>query len=311
MTSGGPFERLLHTSLDTRRKETKDPRLCVARAGYPAHLRQDDDFFKSLKNGKVSLPNYSQEKFCEGFNITALDFYIVRYRLCTLLYRNRLWLKKQKEGKQAVPDVEYDYALIEDKIGKHCLLSNERVHPYWKNKMIAEFVSKTADWMRSKKIDATTTNSAGEEVPTHILEPNQILVNPAWTWGEGVKSLNYEKIKHTSLDNLTIFLRPQGSSPDAQEAVRASQIIPGNLKKFSINDCSFSILAAIITGHWTKINDLKQGRYVLAYYNPYWGNELLRIHDDQTLQVAIETLRIRGVHSISFVVRLLSFHYIS
>lgn len=96
-----PFIRISHPSLEMRRTTTKDPRLLAARAGYLEHTKRSDVFWKSTVVGKeeeeVCRPVYSQEKFCKGFNITALDFYVLRYRLCSLLYRKCLWLKKQKE----------------------------------------------------------------------------------------------------------------------------------------------------------------------------------------------------------------------
>jgi hypothetical protein len=147
------FKRIVHPSLQKRRTHTKDPRLTVPRVGYPKHTRRDDTFGKvSPKEKRKSAFWYTiKEKFCEGFDLTAPVFYIVRYRLCVLLYRNGLWLKKQKEGKQAKPNVEFDYAEVEEKIGQHILLSGRHVHPYWKGKMIPEFVSRTAEWLRSKK----------------------------------------------------------------------------------------------------------------------------------------------------------------
>jgi len=71
-----PFQRLAWLDLSTRQTLTSDKRLLEPRAGYPLRLRDDWKFWKSSDDGKeVKAPAYSEEKFCEGFNLTALDYY--------------------------------------------------------------------------------------------------------------------------------------------------------------------------------------------------------------------------------------------
>jgi hypothetical protein len=296
-----PFQRLIRSPLHHRRTHTRDPRLTVPRVGYKEHLRRDDDFWKSCEPGQeqVRLPTYSKEKFCEGFDLTALDFYIVRYRLCVLLYRDGLWLKKQKENKQAKPEVEFHYTEVEDKIAKHVLLSGRHVHPYWRNKMISEFVSKTAEWMRSKKM--ALVNSDGENV-SYSLVPNLTLISPAWTWGPTVKKLRYDSKKYERSDRLGVYIRASGSLGDYSENIRLPEIVDkGHLREtITIKDCEYNLLANIVMRKF-KVN-ITNKDYALTYYNPYWGNELLSICDDDSLHVAIETLQVKGVGIVTFIV---------
>jgi hypothetical protein len=78
---------------------------------------------------KSACLHAAKRGFSRDLTFTVLDFYIVRYRLCVLLYRNGLWLEKQKENKQVKSEDEFENAEVEDKISKHTLLSEVHVHP--------------------------------------------------------------------------------------------------------------------------------------------------------------------------------------
>ncbi|KAH4041143.1 hypothetical protein HBI09_018580 [Parastagonospora nodorum] len=150
-----PFKRIIGVDLSLSRRQnvTKDPRLLVMRAGYPKHPRKDYKFWKSTKEDiPVQAPSYSEWKFCKGFNITAMDFYIIRRRLMSLLYRNQLYNKRRKVDRQIDFEVDFEYAEVKEKISKHHLLQSRQAHAYWKGKMIAEFITKTAALIREKKM---------------------------------------------------------------------------------------------------------------------------------------------------------------
>jgi hypothetical protein len=62
-----------------------------------------------------------------------------------------------------------------------------------------------------------------------------------------------------------------------------------NLSASAIKTNPFSEYAA---RHTIKKSDEKD--YRLCYQNPYFGNELLVIEDDDSLRVALKALRVRG-----------------
>jgi len=297
------FHRLHHLPLKSRRTKTVDPRLVAPRAGYPFHKRNDHEFWKSAKGGKVQLPTYNQELFCEGFDITALDFYIVRHRLIGLLYRDGLYEKKRKKANQSIPEAEYEYAVVEEKISQHILLSGKHVHPYWKRKMISEFITKTAEWMSRAKL---TYKVDGEPVAVGIF-PSHTPVNSKWTWGPDVRAKKYQNKDYPTLSSWSILVKADNSVKEHAESFRFASLLPldedGNITaETKIHDAEYDKLWALVKKKWSFGEDENEEDFGLVYRNPYWGNELIRIIDDQSLHVALETLRTRGTRSVTFTV---------
>ena len=297
--------RVVPLSLELRQTSTQDIRLKAERAGYPLHGRYDYKFWKSSEDGmKVNPPTYSSERFCEGYNISALDFYIVRRRLMQLLYRNDLYLRKRK-GKNG-PEADFDYAEVEEKIKQHALLQYRNAHPYWKNKMIPEFVTKTAEVMREKKTAVLGAN--GEPVADQFeLVPNHILFSPSWTWG-GDLAQQYQRIAHIAINDMTMSIKSFESETKAIKMIRVARILAPKKKtgsgKLELDNADFALCWAEVMKKWRAIPKNSQQDYALAYLNPYWGNELLLITDTKSLVIALKTLRVRGKMQFNFIVSL-------
>jgi hypothetical protein len=88
--------------------------------------------------------------------------------------------------------------------------------------MIPEFVSKTAEWMRSKKL--TFLDDSGT-AKGYFLAPNKILISPARTSGPAVKALKYESYKHRRFDQLIIDVRASKSWCDCAAIIRFPEIV--------------------------------------------------------------------------------------
>jgi hypothetical protein len=245
----------------------------------------------------TKYPQYSEELFCEGFNLTALDFYIVRRRLMSLLYRDSLYLKKRKGGKFL--DAEYEYREVEEKISKHSLLSSLKVGALWKGKMIADFITKTAEFMRAKF--PVTVHADEDVVPGQpMFKLSHILIEPRWNWGPAVMALEYDRQEHTPLSRLNIVIRSYPPDPEDQGAtIRVSSILLASTGKSPIDSASYDKFRVASLRIFTKATG-REALYLAAYQNPYWGNEIILVDDDKSLRIAIKTLRVRGKATLPF-----------
>ena len=276
----------------------------MPRAGYPAHHSLDDPFWKSLTNGKVALPSYNKEKFCEGFDLTVLDFYIVRRRLVTLLYRNNLYLRKQKEGNKVFLEVGFEYAVVQDRISKHVLLTSPYVHPWWRNKMIAEFVTRTAECMRTLQEPIDVKINGGSN-PQPAIWPHHRSITSLWTWGDEVKKIKYDNMSYIQASHFEIVVDTVLLVQKHLENIPFPEIVDGGdpRKALSLEDAEFNLLYSIT---WDRYELRDTDGLVFAYRNPIWGGEFLQIDDDASLRVALKALHVKGKNSVvTFVSRCL------
>ncbi|KAI4707581.1 hypothetical protein J4E89_007686 [Alternaria sp. Ai002NY15] len=295
-----PFTRVDWISLKTRRTRSDDPRLTVPRVGYPQHGRKDYKFWKSWGDTQITqAPRYSEELFCEGFNLTALEFYIVRMRLMSLLHRDSLYLSKRKVENKVDLDIEYEYREVEDKIAKHSLLCSPAVGALWKGKMIAEFISKTADFMRTKA--TALTDADGAPIPgEYEFRPNHIRLRPTWKWGPKVMTLKHANKDHTPISKLHIMIRtyPLEKNDDGS-VIRVETILNRSGGRPKLEDADYATFRKKTLQIFTYAKG-KEHRFSAAYMNPYMGNDMLLIEDDESLRVALSIMRVRGRTTMPF-----------
>lgn len=103
-----------------------------------------------MSNREIKKLTFSLAKSCKGFNLTALDFYIVNRDLMAFLYQDDLWLMKW-----TTPTAQFLLAEVQVKILRHPLFEKNRikkhVHPYWKAGMLREWFQYTVKWMRDNR----------------------------------------------------------------------------------------------------------------------------------------------------------------
>jgi hypothetical protein len=293
-------DRLIKLPMKERRTLSDDPRLLVLRAGWSAHTTPDDDFWFLDKNGEIAKPTYNQGKFCEGFNLTALDFYILNRRLMALLWRDDLWLMNWQSDIKA----KFKLAEVKKKVLKHPLFKKNplkaAIHPFWKDHMLREWMNRTSEWMRENS-SFISENAGGrlEKPEMQRWEPKYMTITTTWNWGPAVLALQYGKQSMVPLSKLSVIVRDQ-LNDWAAKPINMVDFVPVNVKSFRITDLSFDLLWARIKKELDIDDD--DSSSILSYAHPYWGNEVLRIQDDRTLHVAVNALRVRGCNSITFLV---------
>jgi len=84
------------------------------------------------------------------------------------------------------------------------------------------------------------------------------------------------------------------------ENIRFPDIVDGgdSRKELALDDADHDRLFLITYDRYkiAAVEDVR--KYISAYRNPYWGGEFRKINSDQSLHIALHTLRARGKNSI-------------
>lgn len=110
---------------------------------------------------------------------------------------------------------------------------------------------------------------------------------------------------HVDLEQLSVFIKSWMNDPKQGLAVNSASIVSKKATKGShleIKDAEYEKVRARIEKKW-NFREGKAENYGLADRNPYWGNELIVIFDDTSLHVAVDAVRVRGLKSVTFMVR--------
>ena len=286
-----PFKPLFYLNHKDRSATTRDPDFTVPRAGYRRHSHTDLDFwFSRDDNGNMGSVSFSEHLFCEGYDITAIQFYVVRFELMRMLFKNDLYKLLRKMNNKTVPETYAHYDQVEQRISEHPLLNNPRVHAYWKRPMIKEFVSRTASLMRKKMTPVLDSHES--TVIEEIFLPNRVSLKTNWKWGPAVKSELRKKQPYAKLESVSIEIRLLPDQGEPPSLIPLRDIIPHDESKpeLSLDKADYKLLVKEIAKLDTTTDEDK---YCIAYQNMFVGNALLLIEDDHTLYIALDTLRVR------------------
>lgn len=171
--------------------------------------------------------------------------------------------------------------------------------------MVAEFVVRTAEWMRGIQI-IFEAEFIGQSDSKSCIVPCYTLVTPSRTWGEEVTKLEYDKLPYTTLSNFNIIVDSVLSVQRHPEHIRFPDIVDGgdSGKELALDDADYDRLCSIIYNRYDMTAAEDARNYIFAYRNPYWGGDFRPINNDQSLCIALQTLRVRGKNSVVLFVSL-------
>ncbi len=147
----------------------------------------------------------------------------------------------------------------------------------------------------------------GEELEVPRMKPwlpHHILVEPSWKWGPEAKEKEYRKKKFHPLTGLSVVIKDLTSK--RAELFRILEIwqpdIAGNAE-LSLDGLNFKMLKEKV---WKSFSIAAESKSVsILYFNSHWGNDALKISDNESLRIAAKTLQSRGEASLRFYVSLL------
>jgi len=293
-----PFKNVWYLDHPDRSDASRDPRYQVPRAGYDRHRRNDFDFWLNITSkGELHKVKFSINSFCEGFDITATQFYIVRYELMRVLFKDDLYKKLRKDKKKSkLSAVDAHYIHVEERISNHTLLDSPRVHGYWRRAIIKEFVISTAHQMRSKATPITNPDDSTSETTMFIPNRSNFASHPKF--GPAAKRLPIADEDYPDLETISIELYSLTGYEEDPHLIRLEKIIPVDQKdpdsELSLDRADFSLLIEEVYRKNSHVTGDERRRYGVAYQNMYYGNAILLVEDDVTLRIALKALRIRG-----------------
>jgi hypothetical protein len=145
--------------------------------------------------------------------------------------------RRTEDMKKDVAEVEYEHATVEEKMAKYVLLSSHAAHLYLKQRMIPEFVNKTAEWTikQRKTIDYDTTDDNEEVMQPHTETfPSHNMMRSACFWGLGVDKLKYGSKKHIDFEHLSIMIRAARVDPQQGREIDFGLIVESDIARISL-----------------------------------------------------------------------------
>jgi hypothetical protein len=274
--------------------DTRNPSYYERRAGYPV----PDQFFYEGRTSEAELRqavHYTQEMFVCGFDLTCGEFYRFREDLFPVIIE-----KKLHQRNLAQPDVKWDLYEVYEEALQHRLLKKKNAPPYWRRKMIQNFVRETATWLvhNSDKIN---------EVENSILGLPR---DANWAFGPERKSKpfdGYYQYQHMIIQirdsdspmPLSINVRDIRHPEDRNSTITWMDI--------DIQRLSFAELAKQI-GRLKGLlgssgRDYTPKTHIINYRHPVEQNFTIMISDDESLQSALTTLRQPWSYYVEFNLR--------
>jgi len=289
--------------MEFRQNAFVDHRLKIPRGGF---ARPDKAFYLG-KDTKITSPTFSPRSIVVGFNLTYGDYYILLRPIIMMVLKIDL----HKETDMSSDNAEFLIRPIVEEMKNHNILQKkgqDAVTPWWIDKMLSRWVAAVARWV-SEHINGSKSKNIQPNPSAFKIGRSPFPRDCIKTIMEYSPHVGKEKGKMVSPDKLKINVdlhydderKKVGDLPlNATEIMStpsdSTTVLSESSPLRDFTRLSYSSLIALIKDEWEL---LANEQWVLAYLNPYWGNETLSIQNDLELWVAVYELRIRGSDEVT------------
>jgi hypothetical protein len=257
---------------------------------------------------------FSPKAVVIGFNLSYGDYYILLRPIIKMVLMTGLHNEKDMASENA----DFIIRPIVDDLKNHALLQKkgkDAVTPWWADKILSRWVAAVARWVAEHITGSRTRN-----IPANPLA-FKMGVSPfprdcIRTAIEYHPDISRDKGRFPMLEKLQInidLLYDNEMEKTADQQINATDIMTTPTDSTNVltegsplrdfTRLSFSSLVSAVEEEW---EDLSEEQWVLAYMNPFWGNETLAIRNDLELWVAAYELRVRGSEEITLLVSFLT-----
>ena len=265
-----------------------DPRWLEPCLGHPF---PDKEFYSNEQVAKTV--EFSEVNFCRGFYLTKVGFTIIRRVAILMILSVDLWNKKMNEQEAQFLTAEIVNAIHCHALFKQCPVY---VHPRWSLRMLTDFVTSLAPFMRSILVKDKHAFAIGQKP-----FPSEVSCGKAMTWGPlatlETGTLNLEKmnldIQLYSLDNIQVLSTTRVPLQRLRRPTPVTQPAVNKVLQPYMN-YEFERLEEVVRQRFKDKLDKKQA-WNLVYLNPQWGNEGVAVHNDMELWVALHDMKDKGV----------------
>jgi len=255
------------------------------------HQLPDKDFYT---NDRVQRSvEFSEVDFCRGFYLTKIGFCIVRRVAILMIMAVDLWKEKMSDT-----NVLYKVAEIVTTLHCHPLFRScpTFVPPWWAIRMLRDFITSLAPWMKGMLISDPNAFSIGI-TPF----PYEHACKKAMTWGPlAKKDERSVRLADMQIDIDLFDIDNEGFIMTTRvplailklKNTTAQSAVAKSLQPYLPYD--YEKLKKVIQDRFTNSLD-KNLKWKLIYLNPQWGNEGVAVDSDTTLWVAMHDMREEGV----------------
>ncbi|KAF2442676.1 hypothetical protein P171DRAFT_445278 [Karstenula rhodostoma CBS 690.94] len=243
----------------------------------PGYTKKRLGYTRPTRDWYRKTPEYTQEKFCIGLDLSAIEFSMLRRKAVRAFVIEDVWKLAEVETKKRNINTKMAIGRIKAELMRHTFIRNrpDVVQPYWLDYMLDDFIQSVAVWMRKQQ----------EKFPDTLI-PGRHYYRHGFTWPHN------KKPKKCALKFLTLEIIPiemdERKEREHHAHISLRSLVSSQQRDeddWELEDLSFARL-------WNKIcrdrgiaRDLKV--YTLAYINHYWGQESLLIYDNQTIKLKL------------------------
>ncbi|KAI4707579.1 hypothetical protein J4E89_007684 [Alternaria sp. Ai002NY15] len=285
-----PAERMTPRLLQA--DDVHNPSYYELRAGHPP---PNDNFYYGRESDTEpkSEPHFTEDNFIRGFNMTPGQFYRLREEIIPLLLKGKLY-RVQKQG----TDLKYPLHEIYAHVRKQEMIKASPAHVYWKKQMIRNFVGCVAQWLKTNESHIDDANEALFFLPREA----------HWNWGLARKHPKPDGFYQFQHMTIRVFNEPdlndhsillcEFNVRDLIDDEERPELSPEDIDPALLQ---YSRLISLITS--ARPDRFKDGfdeaKVEIKCERPETQRLMLRIFDDNSLEVAVSSLRKKEERSIN------------